>query len=164
MTDTVSSFFASSSDANTIAVSPSSSAKPAGYPELKVFTVLIGHQDEIVRDLLALSLKAVGAQVLTASSASEVITLLESHSKVDIAVMDIEQDDINGIKTSVQIRTKKWMHMNMPIVGHSACSDQEAIHTALNWGIDRFVPITCNRHRLFNEMVAAVNHSQRLPN
>lgn len=101
---------------------------------LKKVRVMIVDDEEDARDLLATVLRSAGADVVTAASAAEALTLVERH-RPDVFIADLEMPGEDGYSLIRKIRHLPGMDgVEMPAIALTAYAAQEDRLRALGAG------------------------------
>ena len=70
--------------------------------------VLLADDDVLLRNLVRLSLKDAGFQVLSAADGLEALTLSRNYpAKIDVLLTDIDMPNLDGISLAERIRTER---------------------------------------------------------
>ena len=101
-------------------------------------TILVVDDIKENRDLIVLLLNLYGFKTLQASSGFEALELFEKE-KIDLIFMDILMENLDGLETTKQIRSKK-NGKDIPIITLSANVYDEDKKEALSSGADDFLP------------------------
>ena len=123
-------------------------AAPAG--PRRPLSVLVVEDEDVHRELVTALLLGRGHHVITAKNGREALIELSRHP-VDIALMDLQMPEIDGMQTAATIR--EWERStggHLPIVAMTASAlvdDPDRSHAA---GIDRFVTKPIGRDLLFS--------------
>ncbi len=81
--------------------------------------ILVVDDDDIVREMLAVSLEAAGFGVLVASRGLEAIALIETGETVDAMVSDLSMPGINGVTTILKVRALRPRLPCFLLTGHA---------------------------------------------
>ncbi len=101
-------------------------------------TILVVDDIKENRDLIVLLLNLYGFKTLQASSGFEALELFEKE-KIDLIFMDILMENLDGLETTKQIRSKK-NGKDIPIITLSANVYDEDKKEALSSGANDFLP------------------------
>lgn len=131
----------------TIAAPPGPRQAPAG-PRTPL-SVLLVEDDDVHRELVAALLLGRGHRVITAKNGREALLELSRH-KVDIALMDLQMPEIDGMQAATTIR--EWERAtggHLPIVAMTASALADDPDRCRAAGMDRFVTKPIGRDLLF---------------
>lgn len=112
-------------------------------------SVLVVEDEDVHRELVTALLLGRGHRVITAKNGREALVEL-SRTKVDIALMDLQMPEIDGMQAASTIR--EWERStggHLPIVGMTASALADDPDKCLAAGMDRFVTKPIGRDRLF---------------
>ena len=101
-------------------------------------TILVVDDIKENRDLIVLLLNSYGFKTLQANSGLEALKLYDEE-KIDLIFMDILMENLDGLETTKQIRSKE-NGKNIPIIALSANVYDEDKKEALNSGANDFLP------------------------
>jgi CheY-like chemotaxis protein len=127
---------------------PAASDAPSG--PRRPLSVLVVEDEDVHRELVTALLLGRGHHVITARNGREALIELSRHT-VDIALMDLQMPEIDGMQTAATIR--EWERStggHLPIVAMTASAlvdDPARSHAA---GMDRFVTKPIGRDLLFS--------------
>ncbi len=146
---------------------PAADAGPGAQPQARTrpMTVLVVEDEDVHRELVATFLLGRGHRVITARNGKEALTEL-SRNKVDVALMDLQMPQMDGIAAAATIREwEKTSGGHLPIVAMTAAAmpdDQARCKAA---GMDRFVTKPVNRDVLFRlvEDLSSSSDSVEIP-
>ncbi|MDY6967815.1 MAG: response regulator [Spirochaetota bacterium] len=123
------------------------SIKPS-YPEwVKDKLILIIDNNKINRDILRYYFKFHGQQYLSSNSGKECIKIVEEYP-VELVLMDIEIDGINGLNVMKIIKSK----FNIPIIALTSTSSSDKINELVDMGFDGYLLKPINFDKL-NECI-----------
>jgi len=107
--------------------------------------ILVVDDHELNRDLLRFLLKEYDYTVETAANGLEAIEKLKQ-KKFDLALMDIQMPELNGIETTKRIRTQ--LEMNLPIIAFTAFNQPTEKKACLEAGMDAYLAKPVNENEL----------------
>lgn len=131
----------------TIATPPGHRQASAG--PRKPLSVLLVEDEDVHRELVAALLLGRGHRVITAKNGREALLELSRH-KVDVALMDLQMPEIDGMQATTTIR--EWERAtggHLPIVAMTASALADDPDRCLAAGVDRFVTKPIGRDLLF---------------
>ena len=139
--------------------------KPAVPERQGPLTVLVVEDEDVHRELVAALLLGRGHRVITAKNGKEALMELSRH-KVDVALMDLQMPEMDGIAAATTIRG--WERTSggyLPIIAMTASAMPEDSGRSKAAGMDRFVTKPVNRDLLFRlvEDVSATSDSSEIP-
>jgi signal transduction histidine kinase/CheY-like chemotaxis protein len=130
------------------------SVRPAPPPQASAgprrpLSVLVVEDEDVHRELVAALLLGRGHRVITAKNGREALLELSRH-KVDIALMDLQMPELDGMQAASTIR--EWERStggHLPIVAMTASALADDPDKCLAAGMDRFVTKPIGRDLLF---------------
>ena len=100
--------------------------------------VLVVDDDEAIREIAAVSMRAVGGHdVQTAASGAEAL-LLAAAQPPEVILLDVMMPGLNGLDVLKTIRAHP-VHKDLPVVVFSALSDEETRDAALANGAQEYL-------------------------
>ena len=118
-------------------------------PSRGPLSVLIVEDDEVHRELLTITVKAAGHDVISTCNGHEALQEL-ARRRIDVVLMDLQMPHVDGFKAATAIRTwERAAGGHLPIIAMSASAlgeDQERCKAA---GMDRFITKPIQREALF---------------
>ncbi|MBI5187130.1 MAG: response regulator [Nitrospinae bacterium] len=112
---------------------PSDQAMPA-----KKKTILIVDDDPIILDLMEVILKKAGFQTVLARSGRSGIQKLNEDARIDMALVDIEMPEINGIQLVKMIRNQPALD-KIPIMMVTGKSTKEDVVLSFKAGAQDYI-------------------------
>lgn len=100
-------------------------------------TVLVVDDEEALRTLAARLIARRGHAVLTASSGSEALDMLDGGTRVDLVVLDVMMAGLDGLETLDALR--QHGHRDLPVVLLTAQSDDDHILGGYRRGADCYL-------------------------
>jgi len=133
---------------------PGASVKLAPPPQAtagprRPLSVLVVEDEDVHRELVTALLLGRGHRVITAKNGREALVEL-SRNKIDIALMDLQMPEIDGMQAAATIR--EWERStggHLPIVAMTASALADDPDKCLAAGMDRFVTKPISRDLLF---------------
>jgi two-component system, chemotaxis family, sensor kinase CheA len=101
-------------------------------------TVLLVDDSAFFRELLAPLIKAAGYQVVAVASAAEALATLESDTRFDLIVTDVEMPDLDGFDFAAALRASPGTAA-IPVIALAAMVSAEAIERGRAVGFHDFV-------------------------
>lgn len=120
-------------------------------------SVLIIEAEENICNFIRASLKPQGYKVITASTAAEGLTSVNSGS-CDLILLDLGLPDTDGIEVIRQVRVCS----SLPVLVISARTQEQEKVTALDAGTDDYIAKTFGTAGLLAHIRTALRHSNRL--
>lgn len=96
----------------------------------QVSTLLLVDDSAFFRDMLSPVLKAAGYQVITAASADAALALLQSETRIEIVVTDLEMPGRSGFDLVAAIRASEPRLAVLPVIGLTGSVGAEAVERA----------------------------------
>lgn len=102
--------------------------------------IIILAEDEASNRAMMLGyLESLGLKVLEAENGQQVLDHLEHGAPADLILMDMQMPVLNGLQTTIAIRSKNWAHQHVPILALSGNSDPTSILATTQAGMNDFV-------------------------
>lgn len=117
--------------------------------------ILIVDDNKDNRQLLFFALKAGDYELYEAELGSEVTTLIADKS-IDLALLDVELPDANGIELADNLRKK---HPDMNVIMLSANDDAERLERARSIGADAYIVKPFNLRQVLQFIKDLENHA-----
>jgi CheY-like chemotaxis protein len=102
-------------------------------PKVKKPTVLVVDDSNSVREILSLTLRTAGYQVLQAKDGQEAITQLKQNSTIQLVICDVEMPNVNGFEF-LSYRFKDPQLVEVPVVMLSTCNSDQHRQLAMQLG------------------------------
>ncbi len=96
----------------------------------QVSTLLLVDDSAFFRDMLSPVLKAAGYQVITAASADAALALLQSETRIEIVVTDLEMPGRSGFDLVAAMRASEPRLAGLPVIGLTGSVGAEAVERA----------------------------------
>jgi two-component system sensor histidine kinase/response regulator len=125
---------------------------PAIARRLDGVTLLLAEDNLINRNMMAETLEAIGATVLTASNGEEAIRLINERSP-EVVLMDCQMPGMDGLEATRRIRAAEAPGEHLPIIATTAFATSTYRDDCLLAGMDRFLPKPVGT----DELVAAIH-------
>jgi CheY-like chemotaxis protein len=110
-------------------------------------TILVAEDEEAIRSLLFVILKAGGHQVVAAANGVEAVALYRSSpDRFDLVITDIKMPVMDGIESTRRIKS---IYPDMPIIAQSAYSLPEERNLAFAAGCFEFITKPIKAENLF---------------
>ncbi len=116
-------------------VSPSN--EPAGFradPHEQPIRVLVAEDETVVRDLLVISLRRMGYQVVAVTNGAQALEILECQS-FDLVLLDVMMPEVDGFTVCRELRTRS----NVPVVMLTALNRPDDVIRGLELGADNYI-------------------------
>ena len=120
--------------------------------------ILVVEDDKNISSLIRTILTANGYEVITASRASEALSMLSSHCP-ELLVLDLGLPDMDGVELIASVR--RWS--NVPIIVVSARSYERDKVQALDLGADDYVTKPFSAEELLARIRVAMRHTRMSP-
>lgn len=118
-------------------------------------TILIVDDDPDIRDVLTLSLKQIGFDILSASDGLAAIDLLRGQAP-DLMLLDIDMPRLNGIQVLSWL-DQQSTHKQMPIIIMSTYKSLDNPHIKLSGVVDYMVKGSFSHKELHQRIVEILN-------
>lgn len=115
-------------------------------PKLKDKTILIAEDEESNYELLIVYLEELEVNTMWAHDGAEAISICETHSNIDLVLMDIKMPGVNGIDATLKIRE---IRPNLPIIAQTAFALQGDDKKALEAGCNDYISKPIKRRDLY---------------
>ncbi len=102
-------------------------------------TIILAEDEASNREMMSSYLENFGIKVLEAENGQQVLDHLEHGAPADLILMDMQMPVLNGLQTTIAIRSKNWAHQHVPILALSGNSDQTSILATTQAGMNDFV-------------------------
>ncbi|MFA7291583.1 MAG: response regulator [Rhodocyclaceae bacterium] len=102
-------------------------------------TILLAEDNLINRNMMAETLQAMGAVVVTATNGEEAIRLVGEQAP-DIVLMDCQMPGMDGLDATRRIRAAEAPGQHLPIIATTAFATSNYRDDCLLAGMDRFLP------------------------
>ena len=102
-------------------------------------TLLLVDDSAFFRDMLTPVLKAAGYSVLTAAGAEQAMTILQSETRVDVMVTDLEMPGRSGFDLVAALRGADGAIARLPVIGLTGTIGAEAVERARTLSITDLV-------------------------
>ena len=109
--------------------------------------ILIVDDEEDIRSLYASELGGEGYNTHAVSSGEEAIQFIESHSDIDLVILDIKMAQMNGLQVLEQLRAGKT---GVPVIINSAYSTYKNDFTS--WLADAYLVKSSDLSELRNQV------------
>lgn len=113
--------------------------RPVGDESSTIPLVLVAEDEEGVRAMLGIALRAVGFDPLLCSDGQEVLERLEGGLLPDLILMDVRMPRMGGVELARRVRSEKRWDL-IPLIAMSAYSDDLQEHEIKAAGADAFLP------------------------
>ncbi|OPZ97319.1 MAG: Polar-differentiation response regulator DivK [Bacteroidetes bacterium ADurb.Bin408] len=110
-------------------------------------TILLVEDDTHSSDLLKAMLLPAGANIITAVSGYEALSIFKKNKKIDIVLIDYKLPDIDGCEVAKNIRKNDRY---IPLIAQTAFATAEDKKRCMNAGFNFFVSKPVNRDLLLN--------------
>ncbi len=114
--------------------------------------ILVAEDDTALRNLLVMSLKSYGYEILAAADGTEALDIFLKEP-VDLVLLDIMMPGMSGLEVLEEIRRRS----DVPVIMLTALNRPEDIVEGLNRGADDYIP----KPFVFKEVVARVRAALR---
>lgn len=101
--------------------------------------VLVAEDEESVRAMLGIALRAAGFDSILCADGLEALTALEDGVLPDLLLMDIRMPRMGGVELARRVRAEHRWDL-IPVVAMSAYSDDLQEHEIKTAGADAFLP------------------------
>jgi CheY-like chemotaxis protein len=101
--------------------------------------VLVAEDEESVRAMLGIALRAAGFGSVLCADGHEALTALEGGLLPDLLLMDIRMPRMGGVELARRVRTEPRWDL-IPVIAMSAYSDDLQEHEIKAAGADAFLP------------------------
>lgn len=124
--------------------------------------ILIADDHALFRDGLSMHLEKIAPQavITQAGNFSQALKILDSDSKIDLIIADLDMADINWEEGLAEIKRKA---PNARIVVISACEDNRSIKRALELGISGYIPKRSDTKVLTSALKLVLDGGSYLP-
>lgn len=115
----------------------SPSNEPAGHKagsHERPIRVLVAEDETVVRELLVISLKRMGYQVVAATNGAQALEILDCQS-FDLVLLDVMMPEVDGFTVCRELR----MRSNVPVVMLTALNRPEDVIRGLELGADNYI-------------------------
>ena len=112
------------------------SAIPSNAARSRPPCVLVADDDEDIRDLVAMSLRAAGYSVVTAADGAEALRVIGEENP-DAAILDVMMPLVSGFQICQQMREDPATH-GLPVIFLTAKADLDSISAGLEYGADAY--------------------------
>lgn len=100
-------------------------------------TILIVDDHEMIRELLARSLENQHHRIITASSGTEALTLLQ-RQPIDLVLLDVMMPGMNGVDVLKQMKSDRNLRQT-PVIVISADTDTDRVVSCITLGADDYI-------------------------
>jgi len=104
----------------------------------KTPTILVVDDENIIRNILAKLIHALGYSVLQASHSTEAVSMIRQH-KPELVLLDIMMPGVNSMEVMHTVRTDATLQ-HIAIVLISAIDDLDTVSSYIDAGADDFLP------------------------
>jgi DNA-binding NarL/FixJ family response regulator len=124
--------------------------------------VLLVDDHVLFREGLSMLLRSLmeGVEIFEAGSSREAMSQVESHSGMDLILMDIGLPDMSGIEAIGLMREK---YPEIPVVALSSSEDKQTVLSAVDKGAMGFVPKSASSSILTSALRLILAHGIYLP-
>ena len=113
--------------------------RPVGDESSKTPLVLAAEDEEGVRAMLGIALRAAGFDPFLCSDGQEALEQLEAGLEPDLLLMDVRMPRMGGVELARRVRSEKRWDL-IPLIAMSAYSDDLQEHEIKAAGADAFLP------------------------
>ncbi|MFV0422675.1 response regulator [Oleidesulfovibrio sp.] len=148
---------------NLEAVSPYTSKQPPVVFSQQVATaghILLVEDNPLNQEFLTLFLLERRYSVTTASSGYEALDVLEKET-FDAILMDVQMPGMNGLETTMKIRTSGAVWADIPVIALTANTMPGDKERYLSQGLDGYVQKPVNKNQLFSELTRCIVNKQQ---
>ncbi|WP_238181274.1 ATP-binding response regulator, partial [Methylobacterium trifolii] len=114
-------------------------ARGTKKPAARASTVLLVDDSAFFRDMLTPVLKAAGYAVLSAGSAEQALSVLQSEARVDVVVTDLEMPGRSGLDLVAAMRGADRRLADLPVIGLTGTVGAEMVAKARQLAISDLV-------------------------
>ena len=124
--------------------------------------VLITDDHALFIDGLRLVLEDISgdAECLVAQSTAQALTLVENHPNIDVALIDLQMPDADGI---LLIKKISRLKLGIPMILLSATDEAHKVRAAMQAGALGFLPKSANRQQLYTAIEQVLSGNVSLP-
>ena len=126
--------------------------------EVKKLSVLIADDEERVVNILTISLKSLGHEVISVSDNGEDAVTLAREKKPDLIILDIDMPRLDGVDAAKRILAES----SVPIIISSGRTDPETLQRARKLNIQAYLVKPFSRAQLNSAITMAVAQYQTL--
>lgn len=120
--------------------------------------VLVVDDIEMNRDIVAIRLKRVGHQVISATTGQEALDMLDQH-EFDLVILDIMMPDINGYQVLQKIMENDKLK-DLPVIMLSALAEVDSVVRCLDLGAEDYLVKPINQVVLLARVNSCVEKKQ----
>lgn len=130
-----------------------SNAAPTGLEELRVLLV---DDNKLTRRMMERVLRAFGcSQICHASDGAEALETARLYFRPNVILTDWDMKPMDGLTFVSTLRMTQPSSANIPVVMVSARTSEAAVRTALDAGVDQYLPKPVDPAALFNVLSLA---------
>ncbi len=128
------------------------------HRELNKLSVLVADDEDRVVNILTISLKSLGHEVIAVADNGEDAVTLAREKNPDLIILDIDMPRLDGINAAKQILAES----SVPVVISSGRTDPETLQRARKLNIQAYLVKPFSRAQLSSAIIMAVAQHQNL--
>lgn len=126
--------------------------------QLAGLTIMVVDDNKINRQVASLSLEKWGMHVLLAQGGKEAISIMQTHTEIDMVLMDVLMPDMDGFETTRYIRNEMGRKAeDLPIIAMTASAIHGERDKCLQAGMNDYISKPFNPSGLFELLSQHVN-------
>jgi CheY-like chemotaxis protein len=126
------------------------------YHQLKQKVMLLVDDDPGARKMLKIMLREANFGIVEAENGRDALTKLSRHPEIDLALIDINMPQINGIQL-INIIRKQGEYSRIPLIVVSAMTDQKSLVQSIKAGAQDFVVKPIDKKILIEKICKHLN-------
>lgn len=130
------------------------------YRLLKQKVILLVEDDPSTRKMLKMMLREANFDFLESDTGRDALTKLSRHPEIDLALIDINMPQINGIQL-INIIRKQGEYAKIPLIVVSAMTDQKSLVQSIKAGAQDYVVKPVDKKILFEKICKHLNLQEK---